>query len=98
MSEEMLETRRDLTELGSSLKKQISHLQELIVTHMKSSTTLRSPNHNKRQNKFREKNQDSSSNSSMNSRWADQCDTEGEKHCDGNDTTMEVSLDGDDVY
>jgi hypothetical protein len=34
----------------------------------------------------------------MGRRWADQCDTDGEKPCDGNDTTIEVSLDGADVY
>jgi hypothetical protein len=34
----------------------------------------------------------------MDNRWAGQCDADGEKPCDGNDTTMEVSPDGDDVY
>jgi hypothetical protein len=39
MSGEMLEIYRELTELGSSLKKQLSHLKELIISNMKSSTT-----------------------------------------------------------
>jgi hypothetical protein len=98
MIEEILEIRRDLTELGPSLKKPLSHLQELIIANMKSLTYPPSPNRNKRQKKLREKSQDSSSNSSMDSCWADQCDTDSEKPCDGNDTTLDASLDGADVY
>jgi cation transport regulator ChaB len=93
MREEMLEIHRDLTELGTSLKKQLSNPQQLIMAHMKSSTTPPYPNRNKRQNKLREKNQDSSSSSSVDSRWADQCNTGGEKPCDDNNTTMEVTSD-----
>jgi hypothetical protein len=65
---------------------------------MKSSTTPSSLNRKNRQKKLREKNQYSSLNLSKDSGWVDQCNTNNEKPWGRNDTTMDVSPDGADVY
>jgi hypothetical protein len=100
ISEDMLDIRRDLTDLVSSLKKQITKLQELISSNMQKNKKPSSPSRSKCQKKLRTDNKGGSysSFSSMDSRWTDQCATNIEDPCDDNDTKMEASPDGVDVH
>jgi hypothetical protein len=98
MRKEMLKIHCDLTYLGFSLKKQITKLQELVITNMQPHGKMLSPNRSKRQRKLRGGSKGGSSSSSMDTRWADKYDTDVDKPYGGNDTIMEVSPTGDDVY
>jgi hypothetical protein len=64
---------------------------------MQSSLKSPSPHRSKRQKKLKENSKGASSRSSVDSRWAEQYDTDVEKPCDGNHTTMEVGPEGADI-
>jgi hypothetical protein len=77
--------------MSEEIYQQMKELRELIIANIKHQTTMSSPNRNKSQKKVRARQGcGSSSSSEKDSRWADQCDTDAQKPCDKEDTSMEI--------